>query len=55
VTQIPDGDWTCLVCGTGIQCSDRNLFNTLVTRHMSNHSKEDYERSQEDDSGSGMR
>lgn len=32
--RIPDGDWTCLGCGAGIQSSDRVLFNILVTRHM---------------------
>lgn len=34
MTQIPDGDWTCMGCGAGIQTSNRVLFNILVTRHM---------------------
>lgn len=34
MSRIPDGDWTCLRCGAGIQSSDRVLFNILVTQHM---------------------
>lgn len=34
MTRIPDGDWTCIGCGAGIQSSDRVLFNILVTQHM---------------------
>ncbi len=34
MSEIPDGDWTCLRCGAGIQSSNRELFNILVDRHM---------------------
>lgn len=36
MNKIPDGDWTCLGCGAGIQASDRVLFNMLITEHMTN-------------------
>lgn len=34
MSSIPDGEWTCLRCGAGIQSSNRELFNILVNRHV---------------------
>lgn len=36
MTEIPDGSWTCYACGLGIQSSNRQLFNLLVTEHLTN-------------------